>query len=124
MEDLDHLRTHSMGLSQGFAFGLRRSDVAELSFLDQFAEGLCRFLDRNIGIYSSTLEQVQLLGSPEVFVDVVDTASQALLTAKLLGYDRRRLRCRTYDASARIVVRLVPPLTDKKVLSAHSGYFS
>ena len=79
-----------MGLSQSFAFGLRRSDITELSFLDQFAEGLGRFLDRNVGIYSSTLEQVQLLSSPEMLVDVVDTASQALLTAKPLSYSRRK----------------------------------
>jgi len=113
-----------MGLSQGFAFSLGRSDITELSFLDQFAEGLCRFLDRNLGVHSSTLEQVKLLGSPEVLVDVVDTAPQALLTEKLLSYNRRGLRGKTHDASARLVVRLLPPLTDKKVFSAHSGYFS
>ena len=77
-----------MSLSQCFAFGLRGSDIAELSFLDQFAEGLGRFLDWDIGIHSSALEEVQLLGSPEVLVDIVDTASQALLAAKLLNYKR------------------------------------
>jgi len=118
------MRTHSVSLSQGFTFSLRGSDVTELSFLDQFAEGLGRFLNRNIGIYPSTLEEVQLLSSSEVLVDVINTASQALLTAKLLSYNRRRLVDKTYDASGCMVVRLMPPLTDKKVLSAHSGYFS
>ena len=77
-----------MSLSQGFALSLRGSDIAELSFLDQFAEGLGRFLDWNIGIHSSALEEVQLLGSPEVLVDVINAASQALLAAKLLNYKR------------------------------------
>ena len=58
-----------------------------------------------------------------MFVDVINTASQALLTAKLLSYTRRRMG-KTYDASGCLFVRLMPPLTDKKVLSAYSGYFS
>ena len=97
-----------MGLSQGFALGLRRSDVTELSLLDQFAEGLGRFLDWNFGVHSSALEQVQLLSSPEVFVDVVDAASQAFLAANSLsrspeeaeGYNLRRIRARAFQANA------------------------
>ena len=86
--NLIHPRTHGMSLSQCFAFGLGGSDIAELSFLDQFAESLGRFLDWDIGIHSSALEEVQLLGSPEVLVDVINAASQTIITAKLLNYKR------------------------------------
>lgn len=78
-----YLCTHGMSLSQGFALGLGGSDVIELSFLYQFLEGLGRFLDRNLGVDSSALEQVQLLGSPEVLVDVVNAAPQAFLAEDL-----------------------------------------
>ena len=45
-----------MGLSQGLAAGLRHSDITEFPFLDQFVECLGRFLDRNLGVDSSTLK--------------------------------------------------------------------
>ena len=76
-----------MGLSQGLAAGLGHSDITELPFLDQFVERLGRFLNRNLGVDSSTLKQVQPLGPPEVLIDVVNTAPQAFLTADLLSDD-------------------------------------
>ena len=85
-EDLIHLHTHCVGPSQGFAAGLGRSDITEFSLLDQFLERPGRFLDRYFGVDSSTLEQVQLLASPEVLVDVIDTAPQAFLTVNLLSH--------------------------------------
>lgn len=76
-----------MGLSQGFATGLRHPDITEFPFLDQFVEGLGRFLDRNLGIDSSTFEKIQLLGTSEMFVDVIDATPQALLAANSLNYN-------------------------------------
>ena len=74
-----------MGLSERFAVGLGRSNIAELSFIDQLFEGLGRLLNRNIGVNSSGLEQVQLLGSPEVLVNIVNTTPQALLAVNSLS---------------------------------------
>jgi len=74
-----------MGLSQGSAAGLGHSNILELSFLDQFVERPGRFLDRNLGVDSSRLEQVQLLGSSEVLVNVVNTTPQVFLAANLLS---------------------------------------
>lgn len=76
-----------MSLPQSRIASLGHSEVTELSFLDQFLERSGRFLNRNLGVNSSALEQIQFLGSPEVLVDVVDTASQTFLTAKILSYN-------------------------------------
>ena len=76
-----------MSLSQGRAASLRHSEITELSFLDQFSKRLGRFLDWNLRVDSGTLEQVQLLGSPEVLVDVVNTTPQAFLAANPLSYN-------------------------------------
>ena len=92
LKELIHLRAHGIGPSQGFAADLRHSDVTELSFLDQFVKGLGRFLDRNLGIDSTILEQVQLLGTPEMFVDVVNTAPQALITANSINHNSEQAR--------------------------------
>lgn len=87
MKDLIHYRTYSMGLSQGRAASLRHSDIGELSFLDQFAERPNRVLDRNLGVYSSALEKIQFLGSPEVLVNVVNATPQVFLAANPLSYN-------------------------------------
>lgn len=50
-------------------------------------ERLSRFLDRNPGVYSSGLEKIQFLGSPEVLVNVVNAAPQVFLAANLLSYN-------------------------------------
>lgn len=76
-----------MSLSQGRIASLGHSEITELSFLDQFLERSGRFLNRNLGVDSSALEQIQFLGSPEMLVDVVDTVPQTLLTAKILSYN-------------------------------------
>ena len=76
-----------MGPTQGRAVGLGHSDIRELSFLDQFLESPGAFFDRNLGVDSSTLEEVQFLCTPEVFVDVVDAPSQVFLTAHPISYD-------------------------------------
>jgi len=76
-----------MGLSQGLAATLGHSDITELSFLYQFVERPGRFLDRNLGVDPSTLEEVQLLGSPEVLANVVNAAPQIFLTANPLSYN-------------------------------------
>jgi hypothetical protein len=63
-----------MGFFYGRTAGFRHADVTKLSFLDQFPERPGRFLDRNTGVDSSALEQIQLLCASEEFVDVVDGA--------------------------------------------------
>lgn len=75
-----------MGPTQGRAVGLGHSDIRELSFLDHLLESPGALFNRNLGVDSSTLEEVQFLCSPEVFVDVVNATSQVFLTAHSLSY--------------------------------------
>ena len=86
LENLVHQRTHGMSLAQGRAASLGHSDVTELSFFDQLLERPGRFLYRNLGVYSSTLEQVQFLGSPEVLINVVNATPQVFRAANPLSH--------------------------------------
>lgn len=74
-----------MGPLQGLTVGLRHSDIPELSFLNQFLERPCRFLDWDVRIDSSAFKQVQFLCPSEVLVDVVNAASQIPFTCCILS---------------------------------------
>jgi len=87
LRGLIHQRTYGMGLSQGRAARLGHSNVSELSFIDQFLERPDGFLDRNLGVDSSALEQIQFLGSPEVLVNVVNATPHVFLAANLLSHN-------------------------------------
>jgi len=87
MKSLVCLRTHGVGLSQSFTASFGHSDILELPFRDQFVERPGRFLDRNTAVDSGRFEQVQVLGSPEVLVNVVNTAPQVFLATNPLSYN-------------------------------------
>ena len=84
MRNFVDMRTHGMCLSQGFTASFGHSDILELSFLDQFIERPGRLLDWNPAVDSSAFEQIQVLGSPEVLVSVVNTAPQVFLAVKYI----------------------------------------
>ena len=81
-----------MSLSQGRTAGFGHPDITEFSFLNQFAEGPSRLLNRNLGVDSSALKEIQFLGSPEVLIDVVDAAPEVVLPANLLSYSPEEVR--------------------------------
>ena len=76
-----HLNTYTVGLSQGCAASLGHPYMTEFSFLNKFSERPYRVLNRNAGVNSSTLEEVQILCPSEVFVDIVNATPHACLAA-------------------------------------------
>ena len=54
----------------------RQPDIIEFSFLDELCEGLDHFFDRDIWIHSRALEEVDLFGASEVFIDIINTPAE------------------------------------------------
>ena len=88
--------TYSMGPPYGSTAGLRHSNVTKLFFLDQFPERPGRFLDRNAGVDASAFEQVQMLRTLEVFIDVVDGAPQAPFATVATPFDGQESLVRVF----------------------------
>lgn len=62
--------------------------MIKLSLFHEFCEGLYRFFDRDFGIDSCALEEVELFETFEVFVDVVDASAEVRRASACPSGDR------------------------------------
>lgn len=101
--------------------------MVEQTLLDKGRQTADCVLDLVIGVDATALKEINPLFATKSGIASVHAAPEVLraggenVSALILSCTEVE---RTYDASVARLSALVPPLTERKVFSAYSGYFS
>jgi hypothetical protein len=112
-----------MGFTERVRVALGKPDVWEFTLLDKCRQRLHHLFNGDPAIYPRRLEEVDFLDWPKGLLNIVDAVSETLWPGERQVWAlKQQIVGTTHEQSG--ARSRIAPFTDKKVLSAYSGYLA